>query len=88
MDGEDGLLPFRNKVAALLAASPGGFGGMRGLIHGRAILSNIGVLVLPNQLAVAKAHEAFNSDGTLANPKQQVAAEALGAELAKMKLAC
>lgn len=90
VEGEDGLLPFRNKVAALLAASPGGFGGLRGLIHVRAILGNIGVLVLPDQLAVAKAHEAFNPDGTLVNPKQQAAVEALGAELAKilLKLAC
>jgi chromate reductase len=90
VDGEDGLLPFRNKVAALLATSPGGFGGLRGLVHVRAILGNIGVIVLPNQLAVAKAHEAFNPAGTLVNPKQQAAVEGLGAELAKilLKLAC
>jgi chromate reductase len=82
VNGEDGLAPFRGKVAALLAASPGGFGGLRGLVHVRAILGNIGVLVLPDQLAVGKAHEAFNSDGTMANPKQQAAVEALGANLA------
>ena len=90
VQGEDGLLPFRNKVAALLAASPGGFGGLRGLVHVRAILGNMGVIVLPDQLAVAKAHEAFNPDGALVNPKQQTAVESLGAELAKvlLKLAC
>jgi NAD(P)H-dependent FMN reductase len=90
VDGEDGLLPFRNKVAALLAASPGGFGGLRGLVHMRAILGNIGVLVLPDQLAVAKAHEAFNPDGTLVSSKQQAAVEALGAELVRilLKLTC
>jgi chromate reductase len=82
VDGEDGLAPFRNKVAALLSASPGGFGGLRGLVHLRAILGNIGVIVLPEQLAVAKAHEAFQPDGTLANPKQQTAIEALGANIA------
>jgi chromate reductase len=82
--GEDGLAPFRNKVAGLLAASPGGFGGLRGLVHLRAILGNIGVIVLPNQLAVAKAHEAFQPDGTLVNPHRQTAVEALGAELAGM----
>ncbi|HYE35970.1 NAD(P)H-dependent oxidoreductase [Methylocaldum sp.] len=80
--GEDGLAPFRNKVAALLAASPGGFGGLRGLVHLRAILGNIGVIVLPDQLAVAKAHEAFQPDGMLINPKQHAAVEALGANLA------
>jgi chromate reductase len=80
--GEDGLAPFRNKVAALLAASPGGFGGLRGLVHLRAILGNIGVIVLPGQMAVAKAHEAFQPDGTMFNRHQQTAVENLGAELA------
>lgn len=82
--GEDGLAPFRNKVATLLAASPGGFGGLRGLVHVRAILGNIGVIVLPDQLAVAKAHEAFNADGTMSNAKQQAAVAALGASLAQL----
>jgi chromate reductase len=80
--GEDGLAPFRNKVATLLSASPGGFGGLRGLVHLRAILGNIGVIVLPDQLAVAKAHEAFQPEGTLTDPKQHAAVEALGANLA------
>lgn len=84
VDGEDGLAPFRNKVASLLAASPGGFGGLRGLVHVRAILGNIGVVVLPDQLAVGKAHEAFNADGTMSNAKQQASVAALGADLAKI----
>ncbi len=37
----------------------------------RSILGNIGVLVLPEQVAVPKAHEAFNSDGSLKDPQQQ-----------------
>lgn len=82
--GEHGLAPFRNKAAALLSASPGGFGGLRGLVHLRAILGNIGVIILPDQLAVAKAHEAFQPDGTLTNPKQQAAVEVLGANLAEL----
>ena len=54
---EKPLACFKGKVAALLAASPGALGGLRGLVHVRAILSGIGVLVLPNQLAVPRAHE-------------------------------
>jgi Predicted flavoprotein len=84
VNGEDGLAPFRNKVAALLAASPGGFGGLRELIHVRVILGNISVIVLPDQLAVGKAHEAFNADGTMTNLKQRTAVEVLGANLAKI----
>lgn len=84
VNGEYGLLPFRDKVAALLAASPGGLGGLRGLVHVRAILGNIGVLVLPDQLAVSKADQAFNADGTLADPKQGTAARKIGAKLARI----
>src|SRR5262245_26887233 len=85
---EQSLLAFRGKVAALMSASPGGLGGLRGLVHVRSILSNIGVIVLPDQIAVAKAHEAFNADGPLKDPKQQSGIEGLGHSLASflMKL--
>src|ERR687885_1331691 len=38
---------FKDKVAVLMSASPGTLGGLRGLVHVRSILGNIGVLVLP-----------------------------------------
>jgi len=62
------LAAYKGKVAALLAASPGGFGGLRGLVHYRQILGNIGVVVLPDQLTVPAAHLAFAEDGTLSDP--------------------
>lgn len=79
---------FRGKAAALMSASPGALGGLRGLVHLRSILGNIGVIVLPDQIAVAKAHEAFQPDGLLADSKQQAGIEALGKTLASflMKL--
>lgn len=82
VNGEDGLAPYRNKVAVLMSASPGGFGGLRGLIHVRAVLGNVGAIVLPDQLAVAKAHDAFSPDGSMTNEKQREAVEALGRTLA------
>jgi chromate reductase, NAD(P)H dehydrogenase (quinone) len=86
--GEPSLVAFRGKVATLMSASPGALGGLRGLVHVRSILGNIGVIVLPDQVAVAKAHEAFKPDGSLTDPKQQAAIEALGKTLASfvMKL--
>jgi chromate reductase len=82
--GEAPLACFNGKVACLMSASPGVLGGLRGLVHVRAILGNIKVLVLPDQIAVAKASEAFNSDGSLKDPKQQAAVEGLGGELARV----
>jgi len=60
---------FDGKTALLLAASPGQLGGLRGLVTVRSILSNIRVLVLPEQLAIPKAHEAFSAEETLVDAK-------------------
>jgi chromate reductase, NAD(P)H dehydrogenase (quinone) len=79
---EPPLVGFKGKVATLMSASPGALGGLRGLVHVRSILGNIGVIVLPDQIAVAKAHEAFQADGSLKDPKQQSGIEGLGKTLA------
>jgi NAD(P)H-dependent FMN reductase len=81
--GEPSLVAFRGKVATLMSASPGALGGLRGLVHVRSILGNIGVIVLPDQIALAQAHEAFNPDGTLKDPKRQAGVERLGRTLAE-----
>jgi chromate reductase len=81
---EPSLACFEGKVAALLAASPGALGGLRGLVTVRSILSNIKVLVLPDQVAVGKAHEAFGDDGKLKDAKQQKSIDGLAAELVRV----
>src|SRR5262249_37661969 len=80
--GEASLVAFRGKVATLMSASPGALGGLRGLVHVRSILGNIGVIVLPDQIAVARSHEALQPDGSLKDPKQQAGVEGLGKTLA------
>ncbi len=82
--GEPELVCFRGKTAAIMAASPGALGGLRGLVHLRSILSNIGVLVLPEQKTIPKAHEAFGTDGRLADAKQHDAVADLGRKLAAL----
>ncbi|NJO41857.1 MAG: NAD(P)H-dependent oxidoreductase [Cyanobacteria bacterium CRU_2_1] len=82
MEGEASLACFVDKVAAIMSASPGALGGLRGLVHVRSILGNLRVLVIPSQIAVMKAHEAFNPDGSLKDAKQQTSVEELGAKVA------
>lgn len=82
--GEAPLAAFDGKVAGLLAASPGALGGLRGLVTLRSILGNIRVIVLPDQIAVMKAHEAFNEDGSMRDGKQQAAVEAIGRRVAEV----
>jgi len=82
MDDETPLACFAGKTAAIMAASPGAVGGLRGLIHLRAILGNIQVLVLPEQKVIPNAHEAFKDDGTLKDTAQQDAVKSIGARLA------
>ncbi len=79
-EGEPMLACFRGKVAGTLAAAPGPLGGLRGLVHVRAILGNIGVFVVPAQHALGNASQAFASDGTLADTKQADRVRAVVAE--------
>ena len=64
--GQPPLVWYAGKVAGLMAASPGALGGLRGLVHVRQILSGIGVIVAPAQHAIARAGDAFNGEGGLA----------------------
>lgn len=82
--GEAPLACYTGKVAGLLAASPGALGGLRGLVHVRAILQNIQVMVVPDQLAVPKASEAFGPDGSLKDTRQRESAERVGARVAQV----
>ena len=82
--GEAPLVCFTDKVAGLMSASPGALGGLRGLVTVRSILGNIGTLVIPHQVAVPKAHEAFHEDGSLKDPKQKASVERIGAEVVRV----
>lgn len=77
---EQPMACFRGKTAALMSAAPGAMGGMRGLVHVRAILGGIGVHLLPAQVALPKAFSAFAEDGSLTDEgvAKRVAALAAG----------
>jgi NAD(P)H-dependent FMN reductase len=73
--------PFSGKLAGLLAASPGALGGIRGLPAVRQLLSNIGVLVIPGQMSLPRAHEAFDARGALLDKGQNQMLERILNEL-------
>ena len=77
-DGEQPLECFDRKVIGLVAASPGGLGGIRGLPIERQLFGHIKAIVLPDQFSLAKAHEAFDDDGRLKDDTQRGMAEAVG----------
>lgn len=72
---------FKNKVAGIMSASPGSFGGIRCLAHLRSILSLVGVIVLTDEFAVSSAHEAFNESGIHKDAKMHSLLEKHGANV-------
>jgi NAD(P)H-dependent FMN reductase len=80
-EDEPPLACYRGKVAGLLAASPGALGGLRGLVHLRAILGNIGVHVVPTQFAMGSAYDKFSESGELIDEESRGRLEAVVGEL-------
>ena len=72
---------YAGRAAAVVGSSPGALGGMRVLFHVRDILGYLGMYVIPQQLAVAKAGEAVGADARLRDPAQQEMLDKLAAAL-------
>lgn len=71
--GEDNTNCFQGKITAIMAASPGGMGGMRMLPELRNLLTNIamhGTHVIPKQFSLGNAGNAFDDAGNLKDDNQ------------------
>lgn len=64
-------VPLEGKSALLLSASPSVVGGNRGLWQVRIPLECLMTIVYPDMFSLASAHEAFDDQGKLKNPKNQ-----------------
>lgn len=62
------LAAFKGKSAMLMAASPSGFGGLRGLLQLQTVLLYMGVTVLPGQTMISSATSAFDGEGEFTDP--------------------
>jgi NAD(P)H-dependent FMN reductase len=60
--------PFNGRQGMLLSASPSMAGGNRGLWSLRVPLEHLGSRVYPDMFSLAQAHQAFDSDGRIADP--------------------
>ncbi|MCB1229061.1 MAG: NAD(P)H-dependent oxidoreductase [Verrucomicrobiae bacterium] len=68
-DDEPPLSAYRGKSTLLVAASPGGLGGIRGLYALRSVFQNIGVTVYPSMLAIGSAYQLVDDNGVLTDEK-------------------
>ncbi|MCV6637070.1 NAD(P)H-dependent oxidoreductase [Candidatus Albibeggiatoa sp. nov. NOAA] len=82
-ENEPPLVAFNGKVAAISAISPGGFGGLRGLVPLRMMLGNIGVMVVPSQIAISFGFQAFDDNDQLKDKKQVAMLQATVGEFVK-----
>ena len=69
--------PFPGKVAAVISASPGGFGGVRSLVLAQQLLLKLGCHVVPGQCALPSAGKAFDATGKLLDTRAEKSVRAL-----------
>jgi len=81
---DEPLEAFGNKAWCIMSASPGGLGGIRGLIHLRSLLGGIRVHVIPQQHAMGGAGDLFDGSGKITNEKQRDTVMGLGKALAQI----
>ena len=81
---EEPLACYKGKACGLLAASPGAIGGLRGIRHVRQILTQLQMVVIPQEFALGKAHEAFGDQGQIKEESTRNMANNVGQSLVKM----
>lgn len=73
--------PFECKVAAVLSASPGAFGGMRSQQMAQQLLLKLGCHVVPGTTTLPGAHKAFDESGALTDERAKKSVRSLAAAL-------
>jgi NAD(P)H-dependent FMN reductase len=83
--GEPPLAAYKNRVFALGGASDGAYGGMRSLMALRQVLElGCGALVIPDQLVVMRASEAFDEMDNLKEERLATLLKRIAARLTDM----
>lgn len=74
---ESGTVPYEGKVVGLCSAAGGQFAGIRSMEAARNVLMNLGCLVVPKRLGIARASQAFDEAGRLKDPQLVASLEAM-----------
>lgn len=85
--GQPGTIHLRGKPAGLVTASPGALGGIRAMQHARLYLSNLGLVVVPEQAAVSAANKVLGVDGSVSDDRTLAMLESVGAAVSKLAAA-
>jgi NAD(P)H-dependent FMN reductase len=72
-------MPLAGKHLLLLSASPGGWGGIRGLWHSRVPFEALGVHVFPEMMSLPNAGSAFDEAGHLSGDRARQLQNLVGA---------
>jgi len=75
--------PLLGKVAAVVSASPGIFGGVRSAQVARQLLLHLGCHVIPAQCTLPHADGAFDAAGALKDPRTLAAVQKVASELVR-----
>jgi NAD(P)H-dependent FMN reductase len=73
--------PFEGKVAAVISASPGMYGGVRSLQLAQQLLLKLGCDIVPGQCVLPHANNAFDAEGRLTDARAQKSVRDLAAKL-------
>lgn len=76
--------PFPGRVAAVISASPGQYGGVRSLKLAQQLLLHLECLIVPAQPALPQAHKAFDESGKLTNERSQKALAEMAQKLVEL----
>jgi chromate reductase, NAD(P)H dehydrogenase (quinone) len=76
--------PFEGKIAAVVSASPGAFGGIRSLQLTQQLLLKLGCHVVPRQTTLSHADKAFDVNGQLTDARALKSAKDVATALVEM----
>lgn len=75
---------YKGKTAAIVGSSPSQFGALRAMTHLRGVLTQLGLQVLPSEVAVTFVHQKFDGhNDEITDEKTRELLKGLGSQLVK-----